>query len=230
MNKIAVISDIHGNFPALEAVLKDIESKKITNIYCLGDLVGYYCFFNEVVEKINKLNIPTVLGNHDNALINNLGVIENSKTCTNILQWQLHNSKFETLEFLKTLPTYLQIPFFGNSIKLIHAGLIDNINEYLFDVSEKYLIENDFNDDVLISGHTHLISYKKFFNGKTWLNPGSVGQPRDGNNMASYIIIDQHLQPNFIRVNYDFNVVIDRMKELGFDDYVSIGLKTGKKI
>jgi putative phosphoesterase len=230
MNKIAIISDIHGNLPALEAVLDDIKSKNITTIYCLGDVVGYYCFFNEVVEKLNDLKIQTVLGNHDDALINHQGVIERSKTCTNILQWQLKNAKQETIDFLKSLPTHREVVHANNRMKLIHAGLKDNIDEYLFDVSDLYFESNQFKESILISGHTHLISYKKFYSGKVWLNPGSVGQPRDGNNKASYLILDEELTPSFIRVAYNYNLVISAMKEKGFDDYISEGLKTGRKI
>lgn len=230
MNKIAIISDIHGNLPALNAVLDDIKSKGITKIFCLGDLVGYYCFFNEVVETINKLKIPTVLGNHDEALIYNNGIIERSKTCTKILKWQLENSKAETLKYLKSLPSFMQLTHGNYNIMMIHAGLKDHIDEYLFNVDDEYLKTNNFSQDVLISGHTHLISYKRFYNGQTWLNPGSVGQPRDGSNKASYLILDEELNPEFIRVPYDFMKVINAMKEFSFDDYIYEGLKSGKKI
>jgi putative phosphoesterase len=230
MSKIAVISDIHGNLPALEAVLTDIKSKQISTIYCLGDLVGYYCFFNEVVQKINELKIPTVLGNHDDALINNKGVIARSKTCTQILKWQLENASASTISFLKSLPTHLEITHSNHSIKLIHAGLKDNVDEYLFDVNDTYFENHQLNEDLLVSGHTHLPSYKKLYSGKTWINPGSAGQPRDGNNKASYVIIDEGLNPEFIRVSYNYDLVIEAMALNGFENYIAEGLKTGKKI
>jgi putative phosphoesterase len=230
MSKIAIISDIHGNLPALEAVLDDIKSKKISSVYCLGDLVGYYCFFNEVVQKIEELEIPTVLGNHDDALVYHSGIIERSKTCTHILKWQLQNAHESTIKFLRDLPTHLEIVHANRSFKLIHAGLKDNVDEYLFDVNDAYLETHQFNEDVLVSGHTHLPSYKKMYSGKAWINPGSVGQPRDGNNKASYVIIDEELNTQFMRVPYNYDIVIEAMKQNGFDDYISEGLKTGKKI
>jgi putative phosphoesterase len=192
--------------------------------------VGYYCFFNEVVRKIEKLKIPTVLGNHDNALINHLGVIKRSKTCTHILKWQLQNANDSTLNFLKTLPTHLEIKHTNHTIKLIHAGLKDNVDEYLFDVNDSYLETHHFNEDVLISGHTHLISYKRFYSRKIWFNPGSVGQPRDGNNKASYLVLDDELNPEFVRVDYDFMKVVNAMKDNNFLSYISEGLKSGEKI
>jgi putative phosphoesterase len=230
MNKIAIISDIHGNLPALDAVLLDIKSRGISKIYCLGDLVGYYCFFNEVVERICELKIPTVIGNHDYALINKNGFIERSKTCTKLLKWQLENSQPDTITYLKSLPSSLEIKHGNYTIKMIHAGLEDHIDEYLFDVDDEYLARNNFSADVLISGHTHLISYKKFYSGKLWLNPGSVGQPRDGNNKASYLVLDAELNPTFVRLDYDFMKVVNSMKLYNFEDYISAGLQNGKKI
>jgi putative phosphoesterase len=230
MDSIAIISDIHGNLPALEAVLADIDARHIKNIYCLGDIVGYYCFFNEIATILDSRQIPTLMGNHDFALLNTEGVIERSKTCTHILKWQLANVQERTLRFLKTLPSQMVINHAQKSIQLVHAGLKDNIDEYLFDVSDTYFQENNFTHDVLISGHTHLTAFKRFYSGKMWLNPSSVGQPRDGNNKAAYLILDDSFNPHFIRVAYDYQQVINKMKACGFADYIAEGLKTGKKI
>ncbi len=228
--KIAIISDVHGNLPALEAVLHDIEKKGITQIYCLGDLVGYYCFFNEVVALIKVKNIKCLLGNHDFALLNTNGVIERSKTCTHILQWQLERMTSETHEYLKSLQPTHSFEFAGKKIQLVHAGLVDPVDEYVFDVSDEYLTKNNFMNDILISGHTHLIAYKKFYSGKMWINPGAVGQPRDYNNKASYAILDENLEVTVVRVSYDFTKTITAMRNHGFDDYISEGLANGKKI
>jgi len=230
MNNIAIISDIHGNITALDAVLADIDGRGITAVYCLGDLVGYYCFFNEVVEKIMDRNIPCVLGNHDYALINNKGVIERSKTCTRILGWQLQFISDKAMDYLKTLPDIFTLNIFGKSASCVHAGLQDPIDEYLFDVNMQYLEDNNFKEDILITGHTHLPAYKKFFTGKTWLNPGSVGQPRDGDNRASYMVIREDYNIEFIRVGYNKQLVLDAMKKNGFEDYITNPLITGFKI
>jgi putative phosphoesterase len=230
MSSIAIISDIHGNLPALEAVLEDIDEKNIDTIYCLGDLVGYYCYFNEVVEKIIDLHIPCIIGNHDFALAFNNGIIERSKTCTNILGWQLKNVRNETIANLKLLPKKMEIKFGDKSMFLVHGGLLDPIDEYLFDVNEDYFYKNNFKHDILVTGHTHLISYKKFYNGKIWLNPGSVGQPRDFDNRASYLLLNDSFDVEFVRVKYDFNKVVNRMKNLGFENYISASLLNGKKI
>ena len=230
MNKIAIISDIHGNLPALDAVLKDIKNQGINTVCCLGDLVGYYCFFNEAVERLEREEIPCIMGNHDYALVKNNGIINRSKTCTTILKWQLERATEKTLNFLANLKETLEITHQGKTILCTHGGLNDPIDEYLFDLNEAYLLENDFQHDILLTGHTHLISYKKFFNGKAWVNPGSVGQPRDFDNRASYAIIDENSDISFRRVSYDYKLVVAKMKELGFDDYISESLINGVKI
>lgn len=230
MDSIAIISDIHGNLPALEAVLTDIDARNIKKVYCLGDIVGYYCFFNEVASILENRQIPTLMGNHDFAMLNTEGVIERSKTCTHILKWQLDKAQPTTLQFLKKLPSQMAIMHAQKSIQMVHAGLRDNIDEYLFDVSDAYLQENNFTHDVLISGHTHLTAFKRFNSGKIWLNPSAVGQPRDGDNRAAYLILDGDLNPQFVRVTYDYQRVINKMRECGFADYIAEGLKRGKKI
>ena len=230
MSKIAIIADIHGNLPALDAVLEDIGNRGITQIYCLGDLVGYYCFFNEVVRRICELNIPTIMGNHDYALVYNDGEIKRSKTCTGILKWQLTQLDVQVESFLKSLPTKLELEHGGKTIQFVHAGLKDPLDEYVYDINDDYLSNNKFKYDVLVNGHTHLIAYKKFYSGKLWLNPGSVGQSRDFDNRASYLIINDAFDVEFVRIKYDYMKVVNAMKQNGFDDYISETLISGKKI
>ncbi len=230
MHRIAIISDVHGNLPALNAVLEDIANKKVDKVYCLGDSVGYYCYFNEVVQKLIDFKIPSIMGNHDYAIVHNSGIIDRSKTCSKILQWQLNHASSCTLDFLRSLSTELVLKLGDKSMFLVHGGLIDPIDEYLFDVNEEYFSQNAFNYDVLITGHTHLPSFKKFYNGKMWLNPGSVGQSRDFDNRASYVIVNGSLDFEFVRVEYDYKMVVDQMTALGFDGYISEVLISGKKI
>ena len=103
MNKIAFISDIHGNYPALKAVLQDIDSLHVEKVYCLGDLVGYYSQINEVINTIKSRKIECILGNHDYAMIHNKGIIDRSKTCTNVLTKQLGYISSDNLDFLRSL-------------------------------------------------------------------------------------------------------------------------------
>lgn len=105
--KIAVIADVHGNYPALTAVLKDIEAEGVDQVYCLGDLVGYYCMIDEVIDTLRERGIPCLMGNHDYALCFTGGVIDRSKTCTRILGRQLQEIRSDNRDWLSQLPDHV---------------------------------------------------------------------------------------------------------------------------
>jgi putative phosphoesterase len=227
MNEIAIISDIHGNLPALEAVLSDIERKNISRVICLGDLVGYYCFYNEVIDIIRQKNIPTLMGNHDYALAFSNGNIGRSKTATMILKKQLTGITRANFNFLKSLP--IKMEFLLNKIKIIcaHGGPNRYLDQYITEPEKDFL--DHFNDDkrttYFLSGHTHIP--KKFTRGCfSYFNPGSIGQPRCGDPRASYLTLSE-TQATIVKIKYDINKVLIKMKELGYEDYVSIGLLKG---
>lgn len=226
--KIAVISDIHGNFPALEAVLKDIRKEQPDVIYCLGDLVGYYCMINEVIEAIRDCKIKTLLGNHDFALLYTKGVIERSKTCTRVLSRQLVDIKKENFDFLSTLERYIQFNINQESFYCVHGGLEDPVDEYIGVLTEEYFEKNEFRYDVLISGHTHY-PRNDIIGKKKYLNPGSVGQPRDGNPAASYLLIE-NTKYTHKRVSYNINSIADEMRKKNYEPYIYEILYKGIKI
>lgn len=226
--RIAVISDIHGNFPALQAVLNDIEKEKAEVIYCLGDLVGYYCMIDEVIETIRSLNIKTLLGNHDYALLYNEGAIERSGTCTNILTRQLKEIKKENLDFLKTAERSFKFSFGDKSFFCVHGGLEDNIDEYIRVIDENYFKKNNFICDVLLSGHTH-IPRNEVIGTKRYLNPGSVGQPRDGNPAASYLLLSDDKYEHK-RVTYNIDLIASEMKARNYEPYIYEILYRGVKV
>jgi len=228
MSKTAFISDIHGNYPAFEAVLRDIDRKGIKNIICLGDIVGYYSMINEVVNEIRKRKIPTIMGNHDYAMAFANGVIERSKTCTTILKHQLTYISPENFLFVKNLKQEYLININSRSYYCVHGGLKDIINEYLFVADESYFKTNNFKFDYLITGNTHMLINRKvgsFYH----LNPGSVGQPRDDDKRASYLITDGY-DSNHVRIEYDVDLIAADMKRLNYEEYIYKGLYIGKKI
>lgn len=225
---IAVISDIHGNFPALEAVLRDIEKEKAEVIYCLGDLVGYYCMIDEVIETIRSNNIKTLLGNHDYAMLYNEGIITRSKTCTNILTRQLKEIKKENLDFLKTLEKCFEFNYKDKNFFCVHGGLEDNIDEYIRVIDENYFEKNNFMHDVLLSGHTH-VQRNEVIGTKKYLNPGSVGQPRDGNPAASYLLLSDDKYEHK-RVTYNIDLIANEMKARNYEPYIYEILYRGVKV
>jgi putative phosphoesterase len=230
MNSLAIISDIHGNLPALKAVLQDIDNQGVQEVICLGDLVGYYCDHNEVVELLQEREIPCIMGNHDYALAYNNGVISTSKTCTRILKWQLDNTEPSNIEYLKSLKSSYQLSLGAKQVLCVHGGLDDFVEEYVFDISAEYLKKFSFAKDVLLTGHTHIPSYKKYWSGALWINPGSVGQPRDFDNRSSYAVLNEDGTASFKKIAYDPEPLIERMRAFGFEEYISDPLKTGIKI
>lgn len=226
--KTGIISDIHGNYPALRAVLEDAEKEGVTQLYCLGDLVGYYCMFNEVVHTIREKGIRTLMGNHDYALVKNNGVIERSKTCTRILGRQLTEISPENLAWLQTLETSFSFTQAGTRFFCVHGGLQDPVDEYIRTIDKSYFETNNFTADVLISGHTHLPRNEEYPPYR-YLNPGSVGQPRDGNPAASYLLLEEG-RGYHKRVDYDIDEIAAAMKDSGYDAYIYEILYRGVKV
>jgi len=217
--KIAFISDIHGNYEALKAVLSELDKLGITQVYCAGDIVGYYSQINECCNELRVREIPSVMGNHDWYLAGG-GFCSRSKSVNDCLSYQRGVITKENLDWLKSLPVQMQI----GKVRMVHGGWTDPIDEYLkpsLDYFEKV------DGDIFVSGHTHVQTLQKFAN-KIYCNPGSVGQPRDGDPRAAFAVYDgQNFELH--RVTYDMQRVFDLMAAAGFNDYYYGGLKYGSK-
>lgn len=228
MSRYAFISDIHGNWPALQAVLADIDTRNVNQTFCLGDLVGYYAQINEVIECIRQRNIKTIIGNHDYAMVHTNGIIERSKTCTNVLTKQLTYIKDDNLDFLRKLPNQLVVETEFGKILCMHGGLNDYIDEYLPPLTNTYFASLDPTIKFVITAHNHkpaVMHFDKLMYG----NCGSVGQPRDHNPRASYLIWDNGIM-NIRRVCYNINQTREAMRSLNFEDYISDVLYKGYHI
>jgi putative phosphoesterase len=212
---VTIFGDIHANFPALEAVFRDIEARQLDNLYCLGDLVGYGTFPNEVVEFIRQRNLPTLMGNYDQ------GVGNDSEDCgcaykTDIdrkrgelsIAWTNAQTTADNKAFLRTLPAHIPLQLGELQILLVH-GSPRKVNEYLFedrpiDYFERMM--DTANADVLVCGHTHLPYHKVLPSGRQIVNAGSVGKPKDHDPRACYVVLTtdrRDLKVDFIRVPYD---------------------------
>ncbi len=215
MTKITIFGDIHGNLPALEAVFADIDARGLDNLYCLGDLVGYGTFPNEVVSLIRERNIPTIMGNYDQ------GVGNDSDDCgcaykTDVdrgrgelsIAWSNAHTSDDNKAYLRDLPAHLPLQVGDLSVLLVH-GSPRKINEYLFeDRPDDYFerIMDAAAADVLVCGHTHLPYHKVLPSGRQIINAGSVGKPKDRDPRAGYVTLSaegRDLQVEFIRVAYD---------------------------
>lgn len=241
--QIAIFSDVHGNLPALEVVLNDIEERGIHQKFCLGDLVDFAPWGNEVIEKVKSLNIPCLMGNHDERIAFDIPVIPLSKhseeeTAARFLAID-HSKKYITEEnkkYLSELSFHLKLNYkVGKkhwNIQLVHSSLESN-DTYLYES------ENDetFTDllinsqsDLVIMGHTHL-SFKKYFDGKWAINAGSVGRSREDNRLASYVILtldEEKITPEIIKLEYPLEEVAQKIEESEIPNYYASFLRNEK--
>jgi diadenosine tetraphosphatase ApaH/serine/threonine PP2A family protein phosphatase len=230
--KIAVMSCLHGNIEALDAVLLDIDKQKAEKIFCLGDLVGYGPYPNEVVEKIRSLDIPTCAGCWDEDIVEGLNACECSypsllaeKRGILAHEWTNKEIKPENRDFLAQLPH----TFKEHNLAFVHGSPHSN-HEYLLPELDAFMaLERVLSTgaDVLFCGHTHVPYVRtldavnlqvciktegkneqvKSFNAplKRIINVGSVGEPRHGRPNATYVIYDTDTQEvRLSEVPYDY--------------------------
>jgi putative phosphoesterase len=196
--KFAVISDLHGNFPALTAVLKDLPS--IDGIICCGDFVGYYPDVNEVCDEMRKLGVIAVRGNHDAYVTKHL-VPRPDRAEAYKSDWTRENLSSDNYQWLNCLPVELKFSFDELLITVRHANFFDE-EKYLYPDSAEFDGISLKENEVVFFGHTHHPMKIKAGQGFI-VNPGSVGQPRDWNPDASYAIIDTfNREVEFRRVSY----------------------------
>ncbi|WP_312587317.1 metallophosphoesterase family protein [Comamonas terrigena] len=217
--KAAFISDIHGNFEALKAVLEKIDSLGIKHIYCAGDVSGYYPQINECCDVLRARDIPCVMGNHD-WYLGGGGFCSRSRSVNDCLEYQRRIIRPDNLRWLQSLPLQIHI----GEVKVVHGGWADPIDEYL-KPSEEYF--QNINGTHFVSGHTHIQALHTY-PGKTYCNPGSIGQPRDGNPDAAFATYETG-EFTLHRTPYDMQKIFDLMAAAGFDDYYYGGLKTGSR-
>lgn len=230
--KIALFSDIHANLPALQAFFEDLDARNVDSVYCLGDLVGYNIWPNEVVNEIRKRHIPTIAGNYD------FGIGRTSTDCgcayktdhdkasgSVSISFTNQIMKDEEREYLRTLPAHIKVEFQLNEDKLnlllVH-GSPRKINEYLFeDREEKSLLRimEQADADVMCFGHTHKPYHRILSSGtdniryRHAVNLGSVGKPKDNDARGCYVLLTlneksslldrESIEVEFVRFDYD---------------------------
>jgi putative phosphoesterase len=220
--RVAIVSDIHGNITALEAVLDDLRSQSVDAVYCLGDLVGYAPFPNEVIERIRRENIPTIMGNYDDGVgfeRDDCGCAyreeEEKRRGDRSLAWTKAHVTPENKAFLRTLKPEIRFEADGRRVLLVH-GSPRKINEYLFEdrpTSSFERLAASSNADVIVYGHTHK-PYTKLVKNVLFVNVGSVGKPKDGDRRACYAVLDTSgPAAEFVRVEYDLATVTTAIRQ-----------------
>jgi predicted phosphodiesterase len=228
--KIVFFSDIHANLPALEAFFQDVDSRKPDAIYCLGDLVGYNIWPNEVINAIKKRNIPTIAGNYDQGV----GIAGDDCGCAYKTDHDKSNGeqsiaytnsvvKAEERKYLRALPSHIRLEYQLNEEKfnlLMVHGSPRKINEYLFvDREEKSMLRimEEAEAHIMLFGHTHKPFHRILKDGngnfRHAINIGSVGKPKDGDIRGCYVVIEiderfsltkaDSFKVDFVRFDYD---------------------------
>jgi putative phosphoesterase len=226
--EFAVISDIHANLEALSAVLSEMEG---LDAYCLGDLVDYGANPNEVVDEVRKRGVVCILGNHDQAAITGDASRMNPMAALSS-EWTARNLTSESLTYLKKLPMDLGREFERTKARFFHGSPDDPLWEYV-DPSTHRMIFGHYlarlGVGLLGLGHTHVPYVWKDRRGIVF-NPGSVGQPRDGDRRASYTLLtaeEGDVDVKVRRVEYDHESAASKIRAAGLPGFFADRLYTG---
>lgn len=213
--KIAVISDIHGNAVALRAVMRKIKTLGHDKVYCLGDFVGYYPEINEAIDLVRTKKILAVSGNHDFALANDS--LLGSPDADWSLSWAKKVITAENLRYLSSLPKKLEIHVGSTRILLVHGSPWNPLKERIYPDAPLGKFRK-LPYEIVAMGHTHW-PFITATNGKLIINPGSVGQSRDGDKRASFLSIKtakDKVNVKIERVDYNPARLIKKLDKLGF--------------
>jgi putative phosphoesterase len=255
--RIALFSDVHANLPALEACFQSMDEQKPDAVYCLGDLVGYNVWPNEVINEIRRRGIPTIAGNYDQGI----GLMSDECGCAYKTEGEkdmgkisisFTNSLVKPKEraYLRTLPAHIRVEFGLNNDKLnlllVH-GSPRKINEYLFeDRDEKSLLRmmEQSEADIMCFGHTHKPFHRTLraepeepTRYRHAINIGSVGKPKDGNPKGCYVILTinadssvtnkEAIHVEFVRFDYNIEMAAKAVEDSPLPDQYADMLRTG---
>lgn len=236
--RIAIFSDIHGNIHALEATLADLKAQQPDQVFCLGDLVGYAAFPNDVTERIRMEGFPTIMGNYDDGV----GFDRDECGCAykeaidrdlgqQSLAWTRAHTTDANKAFLRSLVPQIRFEADGKRVLLVH-GSPRKLNEYLFEdrpLSSFQRLAQSSEADVIAFGHTH-VPYTKEVDGVLFVNVGSVGKPKDGDPRACYAILDLSggdQRVTFRRVGYDVSAAAAAVRQSELPDKFARDLELG---
>jgi predicted phosphodiesterase len=242
--RIALLSDVHGNLPAFEAVLADVDSTDAEEIWCLGDLVGYGAQPDECVELARTRCELCLAGNHDLVVTGEIDIADFSSSAAAAAQWTRENIGAAALEFLRTLRPELG----GKAIGLYHASPRDPVWEYVLSSWQADECMDLMEARVGAVGHSHVALWfqrtgegqveggmaeggleRDLSEGEWLLNPGGVGQPRDGDPRAAWLLLDtEGWSAQWRRVEYPIEQAASAIEEAGLPMVLAQRLYTGQ--
>ena len=230
--RCAIIADIHSNLTAFKAVLKDIESHgEVEQLWCLGDVIGYGPDPHECIELLCQTNHICIAGNHDLAAIGKVDTSEFNPDAAAACHWTADQLSPEDIDYIENLPLVIE----DDNFTLVHGSPREPIWEYIISTGVAQENFTYFQSQYCLVGHSHVplvfsygesgeFSTSRFQPGigvilgksRLIINPGGVGQPRDGDPRASYSIYDSEtMQVKLYRVPYDIRATQDRMVARG---------------
>jgi diadenosine tetraphosphatase ApaH/serine/threonine PP2A family protein phosphatase len=245
--RAAVLSDIHSNRHALEAVLAAVDEAAVDEVWCLGDMVGYGAEPDACTALIRERCSVSLVGNHDLALLGVLDVSTFSEAAAAAVEWTRRQVSEETLEYLATLePTASQ-----SGVGLFHASPRDPIWEYVLSTDQAEAGLDAQEERVGLIGHSHIALFfvraaresrghaqgaqaaagaeVEVGEGEWLLNPGSVGQPRDGDSRAAWLELDtERWLARYHRVEYDIEGAASAIRAAGLPDVLAERLELGR--
>lgn len=218
---IAILSDIHANLPALQAVLEDASARGCKKVLSLGDVAGYHAQPGECIDLLIQCGAVNILGNHDHYLTSENNC-PRSKFVARIIEYQRSVVTPEQIAWLRDSSPYLR----DGRVLYVHGGPNNPMDEYLYNIDDMTLPEGV---DYLFSGHTHVQARLPLSRSRWYCNPGSVGQPRDGDCRAGYAIFDgSNIEVR--RIGYDISRTVEAMKAAGFEAFFYENLYKGTQI
>jgi len=237
-DRVAVISDIHANLPALEATLERIEAMEIERVLCGGDLVGYGPHPNEVCALIEERAVPTIYGNYDHAIARDhedcgcaYVTPRDRELGQRSVEWTLARTDRRSKDFMRDLPFDLRFQVGESSVHLVH-GSPRRVNEYLFEDKPARLYERlakAEESDALVFGHTHRPWTREHLDVR-FVNCGSVGKPKDGDPRACFAVLSAvgaGARVSIERVPYDASAVAREVVAAGLPEELARDLVLG---
>jgi putative phosphoesterase len=217
--KVGLVSDVHGNRIALEAVFDDVPD--VDALVCAGDVVGYNPWHADCVAAMRSRDVPTVSGNHDRAVAAEGSFAFNSVAAAGVdhAREQLDDDQ---VAWLRDLPTHRRL--LDGRLRVVH-GHPDDPDRYTY--ARTFSADLLDGADALVLGHTHVQEHRHVGDGVV-VNPGSVGQPRDGDPRAAYAVLDlEDLTVDERRVAYDVDAVVAAVREAGLPERIGTRLRDG---
>jgi diadenosine tetraphosphatase ApaH/serine/threonine PP2A family protein phosphatase len=244
--QLAILTDIHSNLPALEAVLEAISGAEVEQTWCLGDVVGYGAQPDECTELVSEHCDLSLVGNHDLAVLGEIDIDVFSAAAASAVTWTQSNSDRKTIDFLRKLKPADT----DHEVALYHASPRDPVWEYVLSVEQASDCMEEQAERVSLIGHSHVALFFSdgggddeqvtggqaeggrtldVAEGRWLLNPGSVGQPRDGDRRAAWLELDtKSWKATYHRVDYEIDRAAEAIRAAGLPELLADRLYAGQ--